>query len=150
MKMTVSQLLVAYLKEAGVRHIFGVSGHSLFDITDAIYQEPDIQFVPAQIETSAAYMAGTYARATGGLGVCLVSSGAGATNMVTGVAQAYKESAPLVAISSEVDTERSGKGASSWHEIPQREIFEPITKKSLTLTKPEETLSVAAGVAAMP
>ena len=51
-QMTVAQVLVRFLKEQGVRHVFGVSGHSIFDITDAIYQEPDIDFVPSQIEVA--------------------------------------------------------------------------------------------------
>src|SRR5437870_6431462 len=136
MKMTVSQVIVRFLRDAGVRYIFGVSGHSIFDLTDAIYVEPDIDFVPAQIELAAAYMANAYSRATGRLGVCLASAGAGATNLVTGVAQAYKESCPIIAISSDVDSKLSGKGASSWHEVPQEEIFRPITKRSRTLQRP--------------
>jgi acetolactate synthase-1/2/3 large subunit len=60
--MTVSQVLVRYLKQAGVRYIFGVSGHSIFDLTDAIYVEPDVDFVSGQIEISAAYMANAYSR----------------------------------------------------------------------------------------
>ncbi len=94
MKMSVSQVVVRFLKDAGVRYVFGVSGHSIFDLTDALYTEPDIDFVPAQIEIAASYMANGYSRATSGLGVCLASAGAGATNLVTGVAQAYKESCP--------------------------------------------------------
>src|SRR5439155_10860117 len=142
MKMTVSQVIVRFLRDAGVRYIFGVSGHSIFDLTDAIYVEPDIDFVPAQIELAAAYMANGYSRATGQLGVCLASAGAGATNLVTGVAQAYKESCPILAFSSYVDTKLMGKGASSWHEIPQEELFRPITKRSLTLRRAEDVLEV--------
>ena len=78
MDMTVAQVLVRFLKEQGVRHVFGVSGHSIFDVTDAIYQEPDIDFVPSQIEVAAGYMANGYARGTGNLSVSLVSSGGGA------------------------------------------------------------------------
>jgi acetolactate synthase-1/2/3 large subunit len=142
MKMTVSEVLVRYLKQAGVRYIFGVSGHSIFDLTDAIYVEPDIDFVPGQIEISAAYMANAYSRATRRLGVCLASAGAGATNLITGVAQAYKESCPVLAISSDVDSKFAGKGASSWHEIPQEDLFRPITKRSLTLRRPSDILDL--------
>lgn len=142
MRMTVSQVLVRFLNDAGVRHVFGVSGHSIFDLTDAIYLEPDIEFVPAQIELSAAYMANGYSRATGQLGVCLASAGAGATNLVTGVAQAYKESLPILAFSSDVDTKHMGKGASSWHEVPQEELFRPITKRSMTLRRADDLLEV--------
>ena len=100
MKMTVAQVLVRFLKEAGVRHIFGVSGHSIFDLTDAIYLEPGIDLVSAQIEISAAYMASAHSRALRAPSACLASAGAGATNLVTGVAQAFKESAPVLVISS--------------------------------------------------
>jgi len=142
MKMTVSEVLVRALKQAGVRYIFGVSGHSIFDLTDAIYVEPEIDFVPGQIEISAAYMANAYSRATRRLGVCLASAGAGATNLVTGVAQAYKESCPVLAISSDVDSKLAGKGASSWHEVPQEDLFRPITKRSMTLRRPADVIDL--------
>jgi len=142
MKLTVAQILAEYLKDVGVRHIFGVNAHSLFDITDAVYLEPAIKFVPAQIEISASYMATAYARAARQLGVCLGSAGAGATNLVTGVAMAFKESCPVLVISSEVDTDVAGKGASSWHEVPQEEFFRPITKMGVTLRRAEEALDV--------
>lgn len=133
MKSTVAQLVVRFFKEAGVRHIFGVTGHSVFDITDGLYDDPEIRFVQAMHEGPAAYMAAAYAKGTRSLGACLASSGAGATNLLTGIAYAHKESIPLIALSSDVRTHEAGKGASSWHEIPQREMFEPVTKMSVTL-----------------
>lgn len=141
-RQSVAQVLIRFLKERGVRYIFGVSGHSVFDITDAIYLEPDVEFVPTQIELSASYMADAYARATRRVGVCLGSSGAGATNLVTGVAQAFKESSPVITLAADVATHCAGKGASSWHEVPQAEIFRPITKMSVTLRSPEDILDV--------
>ncbi|HEY3115817.1 MAG TPA: thiamine pyrophosphate-binding protein [Chloroflexota bacterium] len=142
MKMKVAEVLVRYLRQQGVEHVFGVTGHSVFDITDAIYQEPGIDFLPSQIEVSAGYMANGYARGTRGLSISLVSSGAGATNAISGAAQAFKESYPVLIISSDIDTAFSGKGASSWHEVPQQEMFQPITKLSVTLRKAEDTLEV--------
>ena len=133
MKLSVARLIVQFLKEAGVRHIFGLSGHSVFDITDALYGDAEIRFVQAMHECPAAYMAAAYAKAKRGLGVCLASAGAGATNLLTGIAYAHKESIPLIALSSDVRSREAGKGASSWHEIPQREMFEPVTKMSVTL-----------------
>jgi 2-succinyl-5-enolpyruvyl-6-hydroxy-3-cyclohexene-1-carboxylate synthase len=133
MKSSIARLIVQFFKEAGVRHIFGVSGHSVFDITDALYGDPEIRFVQAMHEGPAAYMAAAYAKAKRGIGVCMASSGAGATNLLTGIAYAYKESIPLIALSSDVRTREAGKGASSWHEIPQREMFAPVTKMSVTL-----------------
>jgi len=140
MKMSVSQILVRYLKEIGVRYIFGLSGHSIFGITDAIYLEPEMKFVSTQHELSAAYMAAGYAKGTRTLGVCLVSSGAGATNLLTGIALAYKESCPVLALAADVSREVSGKGASSWHEIPQEAMFKPITKLSRTLKRGEDII----------
>jgi len=134
MKTSVARFLVQFLKEAGVSHIFGVTGHSIFDITDALYGDPEIQFVQAMHEGSAAYMAAAYARANRNLGACVASSGAGATNLLTGMAYAYKESIPLLALCSEVRSREAGKGASSWHEVPQREMFEPVSKMNVTLT----------------
>ncbi|HEX2386913.1 MAG TPA: thiamine pyrophosphate-binding protein [Candidatus Binatia bacterium] len=134
MKATVARFVVELLKEAGVGTVFGVTGHSVFDITDALYGDAAIRFVPALHEGSAAYMAAAYAKARRAPGVCLVSAGAGATNLLTGIAYAHKESIPLIGVSSDVWGEAAGKGASSWHEIPQREIFAPVTKLSVTLT----------------
>jgi acetolactate synthase-1/2/3 large subunit len=133
MKSSVARLIVRFFKEAGVSHIFGVSGHSVFDITDALYGDPEIRFVQAMHEGPAAYMAAAYAKAKRSLGVCMASSGAGATNLLTGIAYAFKESIPLIGLSSEVRSREAGKGASSWHEIPQREMFAPVTKMSVTL-----------------
>ena len=66
--MSGGQALAQQLVREGVRHVFGVSGHSIFDITDAIYQEPGIEFVPSQIEVASGYMTNGYARATGKVG----------------------------------------------------------------------------------
>ena len=140
MKMSVAQILVRYLNEIGVRHVFGLIGHSVFDITDALYLEPNVKFIQTQHELAAAYMAASYSKGTRTLGVCLASSGAGATNLLTGISLAYKESCPVLAISADVEREMSGKGASSWHEIPQEELFKPITKMSVTLKRSEEAL----------
>ncbi len=152
MKATIARFIVELLKQAGIDTVFGVTGHSVFDITDALYGDPAIRFVPALHEGSAAYMAAAYAKARRGPGVCLVSAGAGATNLLTGVAYAHKESIPLIGLSSDVWGEAAGKGASSWHEIPQRGIFAPVTKMSVTLTAENavETLREAFRLAMAP
>jgi acetolactate synthase-1/2/3 large subunit len=136
MKLTVSHLLARFLHEAHVEYIFGVSGHPLFSITDAIYQEPGIDLVPAQMELPGAYMANAYAAAGRRLGACLGSAGPGVTNLLTGVAEARKESVPLIAIGADVDAAVSGRGASSWHELPQAEVMAPVTMLSRTLRDP--------------
>jgi TPP-dependent trihydroxycyclohexane-1,2-dione (THcHDO) dehydratase len=83
---SLADYLVSALKQLGVRHIFGVTGHSIFQITDAIDRQPGIDFVPARSELAAAYVAEGYARAGRQLGVCLVSVGPGALNIAGGVA----------------------------------------------------------------
>lgn len=143
MKITVAQFLIRYLKEQGVQHIFGMSGHSVFEFTDAIYQEPGVDFIPAQIEVAGGYMANGYARGTRDLAVCLVSGGPGATNAVSPIALASKESFPVLALTSDVPRAWAAKGSSNYHGIPQREIFEPITKLSITLDRAEDALEVA-------
>jgi acetolactate synthase I/II/III large subunit len=138
MKLSVGRLIVQFLREAGVRYVFGLSGHSIFPLTDALYSEPRLRFVPVMHELSAAYMAAAYAKGTRNLGVCIASAGAGVTNLLTGVAYAYKESIPVVVLAADVSRNRAGKGVSSWHEIPQREMFAPITKLSVTLESADQ------------
>jgi acetolactate synthase-1/2/3 large subunit len=140
MKISVARLIVKFLKEAGIPYLFGLSGHSIFPITDALYAEPDLRFVPVMHELSAAYMTAAYAKGTRTLGVCTASAGAGVTNLLTGIAYAYKESIPVIVIAAVVSRRHAGKGASSWHEIPQREMFEPITKIAVTLESAEPAI----------
>ena len=146
MKISVARLIVEFLKEARVPYLFGLSGHSIFPITDALYAESDVRFIPVMHELSAAYMTAAYAKGTRTLGVCTASAGAGVTNLLTGIAYAYKESIPVIVIAADVSRRHAGKGASSWHEIPQREMFEPITKIAVTLESAEaavDTLRLA-------
>jgi acetolactate synthase-1/2/3 large subunit len=140
MKISVARLIVKFLKEAGVPYLFGLSGHSIFPITDALYSEPDLRFIPVMHELSAAYMTAAYAKGTRTLGVCTASAGAGVTNLLTGIAYAHKESIPVIVLAADVSRRHAGKGASSWHEIPQREMFEPITKMSVTLENAEQAV----------
>ena len=88
MKISVARLIANFLKEAGAPYLFGLTGHSIFPITDALYSEPNIRFVPVMHELSAAYMAAAYAKGKRTLGVCTASAGAGVTNLLTGIAYA--------------------------------------------------------------
>lgn len=138
-----AEAVVEYLRSKDVRHIFGVLAHTSFALGDAIARCPSIRFVHSQHEGGAGNMALGYARATKKPAVCLVSAGGGATNIVTAVAQAHKESVPLFVISSDIDTASSGKGPwSSWHGIEQVRLFQPITRQSLKLERAEEVGSV--------
>jgi acetolactate synthase-1/2/3 large subunit len=135
----VADALVEYLSSRGVEKIFGVLAHTSFAIGDAIAKRPHMRFVNAQHEGGAGNMALGYARATKQPAVCLVSAGGGATNIVTAVAQAHKESVPLFVISSDIDTAASAKGAfSSFHGMEHVRLFQPITKQSAKLERVEE------------
>ena len=131
--------VVEYLNSKNVCHIFGVLAHTSFALGDAIAKRPQMRFVNGQHEGGAGNMALGYARATKKPAVCLVSAGGGATNIVTAVAQAYKESVPLFVISSDIDTAASAKGAwSSFHGMEHVRLFQPITKQSARLERVEE------------
>ena len=139
----IAETVVEYLSSKNVRHIFGVLAHTSFALGDAIAKRPHIMFVNSQHEGGAGNMALGYARAAKKPAVCLVSAGGGATNIVTAVAQAYKEAVPLFVISSDINTASSSKGAwSSWHGMEHVRLFEPITKQSLKLERVEEIGSV--------
>jgi acetolactate synthase-1/2/3 large subunit len=139
----VADTLVEYLSSKGVRHIFGVLAHTSFAIGDAIAKRPHMRFVNAQHEGGAGNMALGYSRATKKPAVCLVSAGGGATNIVTAVAQAHKESVPLFVISSDIGTSASAKGArSSFHGMEHVRLFQPITKQSAKLERVEELSSL--------
>ena len=139
----IAETVVEYLSSQNVRHIFGVLAHTSFALGDAIAKRPHLRFVNSQHEGGAGNMALGYARAAKKPAVCLVSAGGGATNIVTAVAQAYKESVPLFVISSDINTASSSKGAwSSWHGMEHVRLFEPITKQSLKLERVEEIGSV--------
>jgi acetolactate synthase-1/2/3 large subunit len=136
---SVADTLVEFLSSRGVRNIFGVLAHTSFAIGDAIARRPHMRFVNAQHEGGAGNMALGYARATKQPAVCLVSAGGGATNVVTAVAQAHKESVPLFVISSDIDTAASAKGRySSFHGMEHVRVFQPITKQSAKLERVEE------------
>ena len=136
---SVADTLVEYLSSRGVRNIFGVLAHTSFAIGDAIAKRPHMRFVNAQHEGGAGNMALGYARATKKPAVCLVSAGGGATNIVTAVAQAHKESVPLFVVSSDIDTAAAAKGPySSFHGMEHVRLFQPITKQSAKLERVEE------------
>ncbi len=139
----IAETVVEYLSSQNVRHIFGVLAHTSFALGDAIAKRPHLRFINSQHEGGAGNMALGYARAAKKPAVCLVSAGGGATNIVTAVAQAYKESVPLFVISSDINTASSSKGAwSSFHGMEHVRLFEPITKQSLKLERVEEIGSV--------
>lgn len=138
-EQTVADALVEYLISRDVSRVFGVLAHTLFPIGDAMAKRPQIKLINAQHEGGAGNMALGYARATKQPAVCLVSAGGGATNIVTAVAQAHKESVPMLVISSDIDTAASAKSPySSFHGMEHVRLFQPITKQSAKLERVED------------
>lgn len=125
MRMSGAQILLDSLKQAGVDTIFGYPGGSALPIYDALY-DSDIRHILCRHEQGAAHAADGYARASGKVGVCLATSGPGATNLVTGITNAYMDSIPLVAITGQVTTNMLGRD--SFQEADITGITLPITK----------------------
>lgn len=127
MKMNGSQILIQALIDQGVDTIFGYPGGSVLNIYDALYERSeDIRHIVSSHEQGAAHAADGYARSTGKTGVCLATSGPGATNLVTGIATAYMDSIPLIAITGNVSNDLLGRD--SFQEVNIAGITMPITK----------------------
>lgn len=131
-----SNILLECLKEQGVDTIFGYPGGSVLNIYDAIYSFEGITHYRTSHEQGACHAADGYARATGKVGVVLATSGPGATNLVTGIANAYMDSVPLVAITGQVPTSLIGKD--SFQEVDIVGITMPITKHNFIVKKVED------------
>ncbi|OHE53248.1 MAG: acetolactate synthase, large subunit, biosynthetic type [Thaumarchaeota archaeon RBG_16_49_8] len=134
-KMSGSQALVQGLWSEGVRAIFGIPGGQIMPVYDALY-DSEIRHILARHEQCAAHMADGYARASGHPGVCMATSGPGATNLVTGIATAYADSSPIVAITGQVAKSFIGKDA--FQECDTIGIVTPITKYTLQPMEPNE------------
>lgn len=126
MELTGSQIVIECLKEQGVDTVFGYPGGTILNIYDELYRHPEIHHILTSHEQGAAHAADGYARATGKTGVCMATSGPGATNLVTGIATAYMDSTPMVAITCNVGKALLGKD--SFQEIDIAGITTPITK----------------------
>jgi acetolactate synthase-1/2/3 large subunit len=123
--MTGAQILLECLKREGVKAIFGYPGGQVLPLFDKLY-DSDIKFILVRHEQGAAHAADGYARATGKVGVCIATSGPGATNLTTGIANAYMDSIPLVAITGQVKSHLIGNDA--FQEADVTGITRPITK----------------------
>lgn len=138
MKLSGANILVESLKKEGVEIMFGYPGGVVLPAFDALYDAP-IRFILVRHEQAAAHAADGFARATGKVGVCLVTSGPGATNLITGIATAYMDSIPMVAITGQVKTSLIGNDA--FQEADITGITRPITKHNF-LVKNVEDLSL--------
>ncbi len=129
MQLNGSEIVVECLKEQGVDVVFGYPGGAILNIYDALYKHSsEIKHVLTSHEQGAAHAADGYARATGKVGVCMATSGPGATNLVTGIATAYMDSVPMVAITANVTLPLLGKD--SFQEVDIAGVTMPITKHS--------------------
>ena len=131
-----SQAVVNCLKEQGIDTIFGYPGGMILPLYDALYDDSEIRQVLVTHEQNAAHAADGYARATGKVGVCIATSGPGATNLVTGLATAFMDSIPVVAITGQVDTTLLGRDA--FQEIDILDMTMPITKHNFKVKDPKQ------------
>ena len=137
MQLNGSEIVVECLKEQGVDTVFGYPGGSILNIYDALYKHSDeIRHILTSHEQGAAHAADGYARATGKVGVCMATSGPGATNLVTGIATAYMDSVPMVAVTANVTLPMLGKD--SFQEVDIAGVTMPITKHGYIVKNVEE------------
>ena len=136
MEMTGAQALIESLKKEGVEVIFGYPGGAVLPIYDVLYKEKAIRHILTRHEQGAAHAADGYARVTGKVGVCLATSGPGATNLTTGIANAYMDSIPIVAITGQVATPLIGRD--SFQEADVTGITQPITKHNYLVKNAED------------
>jgi len=130
MQLTGSEIIIECLKEQGVDTVFGYPGGTILNVYDALYKHSDeIHHVLTSHEQGASHAADGYARATGKVGVCMATSGPGATNLVTGIATAHMDSIPMVAITANVATGLLGRD--SFQEVDIAGVVMPITKYSM-------------------
>ena len=129
MQLNGSQIIVECLKEQGVDTVFGYPGGAILNVYDELYRHQDeIKHILTSHEQGASHAADGYARATGKVGVCMATSGPGATNLVTGIATAMMDSVPMVAITCNVTNALLGKD--SFQEVDIAGVTMPITKHS--------------------
>lgn len=131
-----ARIILECLKEQGVDTVFGYPGGCVINIYDELYTFDDIKHVLTAHEQGAAHAADGYARATGKVGVCIATSGPGATNLVTGIATAYMDSIPMVCITGQVPNSLIGKDA--FQEVDICGITMPITKHNFIVKKVED------------
>ncbi|MBQ6095946.1 MAG: biosynthetic-type acetolactate synthase large subunit [Lachnospiraceae bacterium] len=137
MQLNGSEIVIECLKEQGVDTVFGYPGGTILNVYDALYKHGDeIRHILTSHEQGAAHAADGYARATGKVGVCMATSGPGATNLVTGIATAYMDSVPVVAITANVALPSLGKD--SFQEVDIAGVTMPITKHNYIVKKVED------------
>jgi acetolactate synthase-1/2/3 large subunit len=104
MNVKVSDYIASFLHEAGVQHVYGCIGGAVTHIVDSIFRQKGIKYIHSYHEQAAAFSASAFAKYSGALGVAVATSGPGATNLITGIADAYFDSAPVLLITGQVNT----------------------------------------------
>ncbi len=138
--MNTAELLVKCLENEGVQVIFGIPGEENLAMMNAIARS-SIRFITVRHEQGAAFMADVYGRLTGHAGVCLATLGPGATNLITGVADANSDGAPLVAITGQVSTDKIHLTAHQYLDLAK--MFEPVTKRTKLVMRPDSAAEIA-------
>ena len=131
-----AEILIKCLEKEDVKVIFGYPGGAALEIFDALEKSTQIRHILVRQEQGAAHAASGYARASGQVGVCLATSGPGATNLVTGIATAYMDSIPIIAITGQVSTTMIGTDA--FQEVDITGITDPITKHNYLVKDPAD------------
>ncbi|HEX2441069.1 MAG TPA: thiamine pyrophosphate-binding protein [Methylomirabilota bacterium] len=133
--VTGGRLVVDLLKAEGVRYVFGIVGSTFLDVLDALYDDRSVEYVNVRHEQAAAFMADGLARVTGRPGVCLVTSGPGAINLLTGVAAAHVAHSPVVSLVGGI--ERAHQGKDAFQEYDLVGMFRPVTKLAVQVQQVE-------------
>lgn len=136
------EIIIRALHDAGVKHLWGYPGGAALHIYDALFRQDDVNHILMRHEQAAVHAADAYARATGEVGVALVTSGPGATNAITGIATAYMDSIPIVVVSGQVPQEKIGEDA--FQETDMIGISRPIVKHSFLVKDPADIAAVIA------
>ncbi len=134
-KAAVAYQLLNYLKSCGVEVLYGVTGDTIFPLLSAIGEQEEIKFITTSHEVNAAYMACYQAKLTGKVGICLATSGPGAANLVNGLAEAYFDKNPVLAITGQVSLKKLGTGAKQY--INQQKLLGGVTESTELITDGE-------------
>ncbi|MHB0997909.1 MAG: thiamine pyrophosphate-binding protein [Armatimonadota bacterium] len=137
---TVADYIVNKLADSGVEYVYGIPGGSILPVVYAIMRSDNVNFITVRHEATAAFMASAYAKLTGKLGVCMSISGAGTTNMITGLSDAAWDKAPVLAITGQVEQELIGSGV--FQEIDQYGLFSSLAYYNQILQKPEQVSEI--------
>jgi pyruvate oxidase len=139
---TVAELIVEQLQLWGVKRIYGVVGDAILGLMDAIAKQDQIQFIAVKHESVAAMMASAEAKVTGGLGVCTATMGPGLGNLINGLGDAYKDKAPVLAITGQAPTDKIGTDYKQY--VNQQELIKPFAQYSTLLAHPDAITEVLA------